>query len=134
MRHHTFPQDTIEVVEQLDIDGMSSEESEGEVGVNRSYKIKRLPWRSHELGTWLKRVDAMPMKNMQNDVLSKRCNYRQRIPSDKESQRRGPVNRLPTNMYNAEWIRDQGDRAVMRLGVIKELMLLPKIDDLTPRC
>jgi hypothetical protein len=133
MRHHAFPQETIELVEQMDIDGMSSEESEGEVGIDRTYKIKCLPWRSHELGTWLQRVDAMPTKNMQNHVLYKRSNYRRRVSSDNESQRRGPVGCLPTNMYSADWIKNQAGRAVTRLGVIKEPMLLPKIDDLTPR-
>ncbi|KIM24779.1 hypothetical protein M408DRAFT_317077 [Serendipita vermifera MAFF 305830] len=45
-KHHDLPDRSITLLENLDIDGMSSEESDGEIGTKRVFKIKSLPWRS----------------------------------------------------------------------------------------
>jgi hypothetical protein len=120
---------TIQMIEHLEIDGMSSEDSEGEVGTHRTFKIKKLPWRSQELTTFLHRVDELPTKNAQNGILRRRTVHRFRLIKDIESVSRSPVERLCENLYNGEWLKGQDDRNRKRLGVVDSPFIIPRIDD-----
>jgi hypothetical protein len=134
LNHHNFPDYAIDMVEALDIDGMSSEESEGEVGVEpRSFTIKKLPWRSPDLTEWLHRVDGLPTRNAQNAVLTKRAFHRQRRRGDIISANREPVARLSVNLYHPNWMKQQDIRAKARIGALEDGFELPKIDEFTPR-
>ncbi|PVF91945.1 hypothetical protein CPB86DRAFT_845663 [Serendipita vermifera] len=130
LKHHKFPEDCIDVVqEDLGVDGMSSEESDGEVGTVRTFKIKRVPWRSQDLTVWLHRVDALPTKNARNAVLTRRWPPRKRIISDLDSSRSQTVHKLPVNFYRGDWLTDQDERSRARLDVDEIPFELPKIDD-----
>jgi hypothetical protein len=121
-----MPIGTISFVEQLDLDGMSSEESDGEIGGDREFLIKRLPWRSAQVTAWLHKVDKLPTKNSNNEVLTRRATYRKRIEADIESVNRRPVPCLPKNMYSQTWLQAQGERACKKLGVKDVSISLPK--------
>jgi hypothetical protein len=115
---------------------MSSEDSDGEPGTGsntgRLFRIKRLPWRSTELTEWLHRVDRMPTKSSSGAVLAEMATYRNRVPSDLESQARPPVKGLPRNLYKTDWMRLQSKRAAKEVGLLAVDVPLPRIDDFTP--
>lgn len=121
------------MVRELGIDGMSSEDSEGEIGTERVFQIKKLPWRDQEVTSWLRRLDGMPHKNNRNEVLKGILYRRKRVPSDLETIRRGPVNRLPQNLYRRDWLKAQSTRSLKRLGAKDVNLVLPKIDAFIPR-
>jgi hypothetical protein len=131
LKHHHFPKACVKMVEELSADGMSSEESEGEAGMPRVFKIKKLDWRSEELSTWLHRVDDMPVKNKQNSVLHHRSMRRVRNFSDKVS-RRPPVCGLSVNLYKGEWLGRQDLRSRRRLGDVDRPLDLAPIDEYLP--
>jgi hypothetical protein len=131
LTHHGFPARSVELVKTLDIDGMSSEESEGEMGTPRTYRIKTLPWRSSAFTNWLHRVDDLPMKNKWNAII-RREDFRRRLPSDAVSDRRPPVERLPINLYSESWYKEKNTRFVKRL-MASPTYPLPKIDEYSPK-
>lgn len=135
VEHHQFPEIAVEILEKLDKDGMSSEDSDGEpgtgTGTGRMFRIKRLPWRSSELTEWLHRIDGLPTKNSSGAVLAKMSTYRSRISSDAESKTRPPVCGLPRNFYRSDWVRLQSKRAIREVGVSPMDISLPKIDEFT---
>jgi hypothetical protein len=131
MTHHGFPAAAVSMVENLDLDGMSSEASEGEMGMARIFRIKKLPWRNPDLTTWLHRIDRLPLKNLHNSVLTKRSVQRERHFSDIVSTKRPPVVGLPRNLYNPHWLQRQDSRAQKRLAALDDDFDLPSIDRLT---
>jgi hypothetical protein len=72
LRHHEFPSEVIRFVKELDVEGMSSEESVGEPNTKRHYLIKKLPWRNPTLTLWLHRVDGLPLKNRHGRTIPRR--------------------------------------------------------------
>jgi hypothetical protein len=132
LKHHGFPGQIVTAVEGLDIDGMSSEDSEGELGTRRLFRIKKLPWRSDKLGTWFHRIDALPLKNAHDSVLTRRVEHRQRLTSDRISDKRSPPHGLPINLYNQDWLRGRDSRFLKRLGIKNDNLNLPTIDEYTP--
>ncbi|PVF92389.1 hypothetical protein CPB86DRAFT_841679 [Serendipita vermifera] len=132
LRHHRFPKDCLKMVEDsLGVDGMSSEDSDGEVGTNRSFIIKNIPWRNEDLTKWLQRVDALPLKNKANVPLARRWKPRNRVVSDMQSTRRRPATGLPLNFYKSDWLMGQDSRSRTRLGAVASFEL-PKIDEYAP--
>ncbi|KAG8767260.1 hypothetical protein FS842_004489 [Serendipita sp. 407] len=129
MHHHKFPEDSIKMVEGLDIDGMSSEQSEGDVGSAREFRIKQLPWRSPDLTAFLHRIDKLPTKNGDNKILRQRSNERRRVTADLRSTRRLPISGLPVNLYRSEWLQGLSERDQKRLNVVDKAFKFPKIDD-----
>lgn len=129
LRHHGFPDDSIGMLQELDIEGMSSEESDGETGERRVFKIKKLPWRSPDLTAFLHRIDDFPLKNTNNKVLRRRYVRRERLLKDIESDERPAVPGLNTNLYRSEWLQRQDKRGTSRLAVVDNVFELPKIDD-----
>lgn len=117
----------MDLIGALDVEGISSEESEGEIGENRAFKIKSLAWRSPELTTWLHRIDRLPTKNNLGDVIPKRMVHRRRQTSDLLSESRPPVPSLQRNMYNQNWLQKRPPRFIKQLCTSGELVL-PALD------
>jgi hypothetical protein len=132
LRHHEFPEGSIQLLEHLDIDGMSSEESVGEPGTRRTYKIKKLPWRDQEFTAWLQRIDGLPLKNAQQSILPRRSDYRTRMVSDLVSESRPPVSGLPSSLYKAEWLQNRNPKFLEKLKVQDVKFSLPQIDQYIP--
>jgi hypothetical protein len=127
LNHHHFPADSIALVEKLGAAAMSSEESLGEFGGPRKFKIKSYPWRSPELTTWLHCIDSLPLKNSLGVTMAHRTISRRRENSDLESTH-PPRKGLPTNFYNRDWVSRQDERTVARLSIKETPFDLPKID------
>jgi hypothetical protein len=106
-------------LEILDVDGMSSEESEGEVNMKRSFHIKVLPWRSQNLTAWLHSVDMLSTKNAAGEMLSRRAMCRDRLLSHKVSTHRSAQRELPMSFYNRDWLRKLDPVTVVKLRVKK---------------
>lgn len=117
----------MDLVEALDVEGVSSEESEGEIGGERTFKVKNLAWRSPELTTWLHRIDKLPTKNSLGEVIHKRTAQRRRQTSDLVSESRPPVPSLKSNMYNQSWLQRRPTRYIKQLCADGEF-LLPALD------
>jgi len=132
VEHHGFPDEAAKTLRLLDIDGMSSEDSEGEPGTRHTFRIKQLPWRSDELTVWLHRIDKMPLKNKGNEVLAHRMEQRRRVTSDKTSDACAPPHGLLTNFYKSKWLDQQDKRFVTRLGISRTKLVLPVIDEYVP--
>jgi hypothetical protein len=114
------------------MEGMSSEDSEGELGTRRTFRIKKLPWRSNELTLWLQRIDKLSLKNSHAEVLARRVEHRRRVSSDKTSNKRPPPYGLPVNFYNPTWLESRDSRYLKRLGIRSTKLPLPKIDEYAP--
>lgn len=127
MKHHNFPKAAVDLVESLDMEGVSSEESEGEIGEHRIYKVKALPWRNPQLTAWLHRIDTLPTKNSLGAVMSKRVTHRCRQGSDLVSEERPPVPDLHRNMYEPNWLQKRPARFAKQLCVDSEFTL-PALD------
>ena len=128
LQHHQVPDCLLENIRKLQVDGMSSEESDGEVGTQRTFKIKVLPWRSAELTRWLHRVDSMPTKNAHGQILVRRSNTRKRELSDISSKQRGAPQGLPQVFYNSSWFNSLGVRGLARLAATDDDCKLPGLD------
>jgi hypothetical protein len=131
LEHHGFPEESIRLVQTLDIDGMSSEESDGEIGTRRTYRIKQLPWRSKIMTNWLHRIDELPTKNRQNAII-RRMDHRKRVHSDAVSETRTPICGLPINLYSSTWYKSRNERFIKKLSVKQAEFLLPKVDEYLP--
>lgn len=127
MEHHNVPKPAVDLVEALDMEGISSEESEGEIGEDRTYKVKALPWRNPQLTAWLHRIDRLPIKNRLGAVMSKRTTYRRRQDSDLVSEERPPVPSLHRNMYEPNWLQKRPPRFSKQLCVDGDFTL-PALD------
>lgn len=132
LKHHHFPNECIELVEDsLGVEGMSSEDSDGEIGTLRNFKIKRMSWRDPDLTFWLRRVDDLPLKNAQNFYLTHRWHSRRRVVSDMDSTRSKPLGGLPVNLYKHDWLMSLDARRRVRLNVDETPFELPRIDEFT---
>jgi hypothetical protein len=120
-------------MKDLDVDGMSSEASVGEVGTQRYYRIKKLPWRHPDLTSWLHRIDMMPLKNARQAIIPRRSECRQRRPSDLISDSRPPVHGLPMNLYSKDWLHGRSNRFIETLDPRRYMVDLPLIDQYVPR-
>lgn len=116
-KHHELPNHALQLLNYLNTEGMSSEESLGPPGTRRTYKIKTLPWRSKALTQWLQRIDALPLQNANGDVLRRRADHRLRQISDEVSLSRSPVSGLPRNLYDGDWLKSRESRFKRKLGV-----------------
>jgi hypothetical protein len=117
----------LKVLSLLGTDGMSSEESDGEIGGSkRKYSIKLLPWRATAITEWLHRIDCLP--HVQRDCLScsprpRRC----RVLSGLESRLRGPPSNIPISFYQKEWLNLQSPMVLKDLRITIEDFILPPI-------
>ncbi|PVF91139.1 hypothetical protein CPB86DRAFT_854736 [Serendipita vermifera] len=125
---HQFPTAATSILEELGVEGMSSEESEGEIGSkNRRYFVKVLPWRSEALTTWLHQIDRLPAPRRGKGT--RQYTRRTRIlnrPLPVSKNRTIPTG-LPRAFYREEWIASASKSALARLEVSEENIPIPRI-------
>ncbi|PVF91566.1 hypothetical protein CPB86DRAFT_878443 [Serendipita vermifera] len=128
LQHHGFPPEAIEMVKDLGADGMSSEESDGEIGTtNRTFKIKRLRWRNRDITAFLHQVDELPTRNSENRNLFRLAPSRTRIIKDIDSVNRSAVRGLHKNIYDPDWLNQQDQRKKDELNPRESLFDIPKV-------
>ncbi|KAG8830692.1 hypothetical protein FRC17_004412 [Serendipita sp. 399] len=125
--HHGYPDGAIKLIKDLGLQGMSSEESEGEVGGSRTYEIKRLPWRADVLSEWLHHIDRLSAVNLHQCVLYRRSYARNRRLSLMSSESRLPVVGLPHNLYDPTWLKHLGNSGRLRLRPQPQEFPLPNV-------
>ncbi|CAG8710739.1 13464_t:CDS:2, partial [Acaulospora colombiana] len=115
----------LETLRLLGVDGMSSEESEGEVGKSdRQYRIKILPWRSTTLTKWLHTLDQLPSNQIPT---SKPRPRRTRIPTELMSENRTPPMCLPTPFFDQNWLNSISGRYRATLELTNREITLPSL-------
>lgn len=108
----------VNLVEQLGKDGMSSEDSDPQED-GRSYRVKNMPWRRHEITNYMEYIDSrrnMPgfRSNSGNSPIKRR-----RDEFYKESDRE-PCVGLPKVLYDADWLGGVDENNMIMLGVSDE--------------
>jgi hypothetical protein len=106
---HKFPTDAMDVLEALGEAGMSSEESEGEQGVNtRHFYIKHVPWRHPGLTKWLHLLDQYPRGASGSlGVRSYAKQTRRRLENKYITSLRDPPLELSHTFYDPSWLAAQ---------------------------
>ncbi|KAI6156910.1 hypothetical protein BKA82DRAFT_541770 [Pisolithus tinctorius] len=103
MQYQSISDRAVDIVQQLGVDGMSSDESEHEGhGGEATYYALHKDWRSHHITAWLQLLDLLHLR------------LRYRTTSLKVSNH-PPVPQLPTNFYCANWYAAQNDFSRERL-------------------
>ncbi|KAJ7074937.1 hypothetical protein B0H15DRAFT_792452, partial [Mycena belliarum] len=107
---YTFPplQRHINMLEELGVDGMSSDESDVEDhGINVQYYIISPLWRARRLAGWLRVFDALYNILRKNSSRASRAPGafpRNRKVTSRKSKSRKFVAGLPINVYDSQWI------------------------------
>jgi hypothetical protein len=103
-----FPIDAKDAIQALGIDGMSSEDSEGEVGrSDRKFFIKQLPWRHLELTRWLHQLDTLPPPSAQPlGTRSYITRIRTRQKGNSFSLTRRPPKGLSQAYFDLDWLKN----------------------------
>ncbi|PVF90950.1 hypothetical protein CPB86DRAFT_720344 [Serendipita vermifera] len=128
LQHHGFQPEAIQVVNDLGVDGMSSEESDGEIGsTSRTFKIKRLRWRSRDITAFLHQVDELPTRNSENRNLFRLAPSRTRVIKDIDSLNRSAVGGLHKNIYDPDWLNQQDQRKKDELHPRESLFDIPRV-------
>jgi hypothetical protein len=96
----------LKLVETLGVDGMSSEESDDESGMEIRFHVKRLPWR-RDLTKELGLIDEVRMR--QEGIFGRQGS--KPVKRIRENVRRVSTRRaarsLPKALYNQEWLEAQ---------------------------
>lgn len=95
----------LKLLEYLDVDGMSSEESGEEEIATDIFHVKRLPWR-RDMGKQLALIDKQRLKD--KEVYSRRgakpgIRFRDKVITSQREPKIG----MPKACYNKEWLKDQ---------------------------
>lgn len=118
-RQYEIPGPSLKALHLLGADGMSSEDSEGEVGQkDRQYRVKRLPWRSSAVTRWLHSIDQLPLDERYT---------RNRIISDLQSDRCTPPRNLPRSFYDRDWLESRSHFFGDTLHIAEETMDFPSL-------
>lgn len=106
IKHHNLSSFALDTLAALGYEGMSSDDSEGEIGKrDRRFHIKILPWRNEELTRWLHMLDSMHNNTTRSAKLPVgRPVVCTRTPSTKISFRRTAPRGLPRSFYDPLWI------------------------------
>lgn len=108
----------IRILERLGVQGMSSDESDGEAPneiqhvSEPTFEILRPKWREPRLAGWLRCLDTLHMKSRRPDGKPARGNHpHQRVEGDsvKYSKSKGFVSGLPINAYEPRWLATRTD-------------------------
>lgn len=106
------------MLELLGIDGMSSDEDITESGTNDyQYEIHPVPFRSHAVTKWLRKMDRIHLMNRNADTHDRRRGNkpRHRVPMSFPETHQGSdrfVPELPLNFYDKEWLKLKGETFV----------------------
>ncbi|KDQ25087.1 hypothetical protein PLEOSDRAFT_1086035 [Pleurotus ostreatus PC15] len=115
-----------EMVSELGIDGMSSDESDTDDFPN-SFNVSYMPWRSfdvNQLLTWLDK--SKNRKNIYGNVVSGARPVKRNRPDDATSSRRPAKFGLPRNFYNDHWYNQLTPSEQRQLSVLPAVVL-PKL-------
>ncbi|EIW54269.1 uncharacterized protein TRAVEDRAFT_132465 [Trametes versicolor FP-101664 SS1] len=96
------------MLEQLGVDGMSSDESDSQNGV-KYYRILRKSWRPERVTLWVRGFDAVEAISRPSNARGNQP--RKRMQSTKVDDSRDAVKGLPRNAYDATWYAKLGDFA-----------------------
>ncbi|OBZ77588.1 hypothetical protein A0H81_02217 [Grifola frondosa] len=103
--NHTDLQRHLGILQDLGVDGMSSDESEHENGVIQ-YRVLIKSWRNPVLTPWLRTFDAAYRKDrLSGPSQSTRGAHPHLRLASQKVDLRAPVIRLPFNAYNYEWLK-----------------------------
>ncbi|OBZ66301.1 hypothetical protein A0H81_13818 [Grifola frondosa] len=96
----------LRILQDLGIDGMSSDESEHENGVTQ-YRVLVKPWRNPLLTPWLRIFDAAYRQDRLNgcNQSTRGAQPHLRLASQKVDYSRPAVSHLPANAYNLKWLK-----------------------------
>jgi hypothetical protein len=122
-----FPDAALNAIRLLGTAGMSSEESEGEVGkMDRTYHISTLAWRASSLNDWLRGVDKLPS----TVATSSRRTYTRHLRTTgylTVVSSRSPPTGLPVSFYNNAWLESRSNLTRMALQVSDKALELPSV-------
>jgi hypothetical protein len=107
IRRHNLSSRAHNAIELLGIDGMSSEESEGEIGSkSRRFRVKLLPWRHRIASEWLHCLDRLPMITTLSakQPSGRRMRRDRQMGSTISHERKAPI-ALPEWLYDPEWLQ-----------------------------
>jgi hypothetical protein len=120
-------EDALGLLEMLGAEGMSSEESEGELRLpGRRYLIKSLPWRAPDLTAWLHEIDSLPAAYAR-PYSSRTYQQRTRVPSNLVSKKCRPPIGLPASFYRQEWLATRSEWVVAKLQIMRGQCVLPPL-------
>lgn len=99
----------LDLLECLGVDGMSSDESDGEeTGPDtpgRIFRVRKPVWRAQIVGRWLQAFDSVHLKRRQVAQDKRGCYPRVRVRSSSAfSSSRSFVAGLPSNAYDQSWM------------------------------
>jgi hypothetical protein len=127
-----LPHIALHNIHTLGVDGMSSEDSEGEVGgQNRQFNVKSLPWRNVELTKWLHALDLMSSETLQNGKsVPGRKWHRDRCIGGMPSVR-APPKGLPRDFYDTKWIASLNPAQIDALQIehVSHTSFIPPLAD-----
>lgn len=123
------PSSAIDILSQLGMEGMSTDESEGDVKQRRTrrFLIKKLPWRDPRLTEWLHQIDGLsdaPSKTTGNR--SNKCTPR--MPSALVSDSRPVPKMLPRSFYSLAWLSQHTRHEVVDQDVVLPMIALPLLE------
>lgn len=97
----------LDLLGRLGVDGMSSDESDGEDGSGPVFRVRRPIWRAPVVGRWLQLFDSLNLKRRQLMQDKRGCYPRIRVRSSEPSHSKGFVEGLPMNAYDESWMARQ---------------------------
>ncbi|KAI0291477.1 hypothetical protein BC826DRAFT_955745 [Russula brevipes] len=119
----------------LGVDGMSGDESDHSGG-HRRYVIRKISWRSDEVTSVLRVLDALALvAHWSRDGRPRPGKFpHARIASDR-TENREPVRNLPRNFYRSDWLDalDKYERRELNIGAPIELALPSRVLSLAHR-
>lgn len=122
----------VKMLKQLTVDAMSSDESEDEEGRQRVYNARKKVWRSIKLEQFLRDLDALD--RYQRSIFGSSGNWpRIRNFECRKVSERPPVQGLPVNFYDEDWLARLTDEAQEELAVNPkryDLFLTEKVERL----
>lgn len=106
--HEPRLQKHLDLLGRLGVDGMSSDESDGEDGSRPVFRVRSPIWRAPIVGRWLQVFDSLYLKRRQITQDKRGCYPRIRVRSSSEpSCSKGFVEGLPLNAYDESWMARQ---------------------------
>ncbi len=110
----------ISLLDRLGVDGMSSDESDGEECMGSEvhtaaprFRVRRPVWRAQVVGRWLQAFDSLYLRRRQASQDKRGCYPRVRVRDNADpSTSKDFVAGLPLNAYDQAWMVRQSDVCV----------------------
>jgi hypothetical protein len=116
---HKFPAAASDILESLGVDGMSSEDSDGDIrGTQRVFHVKALPWRHQDLTRWLHYLDKFPRNPIGSIGMRSYSKLtRQRVMDQNTLSARQPPRGLSEAFFDPSWLAAQPPFTHQRLNI-----------------